>query len=107
MLGNVEMEEVKIWAVHDESKVLDLPKTNVETERLLEDILVNNPDMLIKGLKLVGRQTPTEGGPLDLLGVDEDGRLVVFELKRGILSRDAVAQVIDYRLTLMPWGSRG
>ncbi len=34
--------------------------------------------------------------PLDLLGVDEDGRLVVFELKRGTLSRDAVAQIIDY-----------
>ena len=48
------------------------------------------------GLKLVGRQTPTEGGPLDLLGVDEDGNLIVFELKRGALSRDAVAQIIDY-----------
>ena len=47
-------------------------------------------------MTLVGRQTPTEGGPLDLLGVDSDGRLVVFELKRGTLSRDAVAQIIDY-----------
>ena len=28
--------------------------------------------------------------------MDEDGRLVVFELKRGTLSRDAVAQIIDY-----------
>ena len=52
--------------------------------------------MLMENLTLVGRQTPTEGGPLDLLGVDEYGRLVVFELKRGTLSRDAVAQVIDY-----------
>ena len=48
------------------------------------------------GLTLVGRQTPTEGGPLDLLGVDSDGKLAVFELKRGTLSRDAVAQIIDY-----------
>ena len=47
-------------------------------------------------LRLVGRQTPTEGGQLDLLGVDQYGKLVVFELKRGTLSRDAVAQVIDY-----------
>ena len=47
-------------------------------------------------LMLVGRQTPTEGGPLDLLGINGDGRLVVFELKRGRLSRDAVAQIIDY-----------
>jgi hypothetical protein len=33
---------------------------------------------------------------MDLLGVDSDGRLVVFELKRGTLTREAVAQIIDY-----------
>ena len=107
MLGNVEMEEVKIWAIQDKSKVLELPKTNVETEQLLEDTLVQNPDLLIKGLKLVGRQTPTEGGPLDLLGVDEDGRLVIFELKRGTLTRDAVAQIIDYTSDLDAMGLEG
>ena len=37
----------------------------MESERLLEDTLVNNPDMLTPGLTLVGRQTRTEGGPLD------------------------------------------
>jgi hypothetical protein len=47
-------------------------------------------------MTLVGRQLPTHGGPLDLLGIDEDGRLVVFELKRGTLTREAVAQVLDY-----------
>ena len=63
---------------------------------MLEETLVANPNLLIDGLTLVGRQTPTDGGPLDLLGVDGDGRLAVFELKRGTLSRDAVAQIIDY-----------
>ena len=101
------MEEVKIWAIQDKSKVLELPKTNVETEQLLEDTLVQNPDLLIKGLKLVGRQTPTEGGPLDLLGVDEGGRLVIFELKRGTLTRDAVAQIIDYTSDLDAMGLEG
>ena len=52
------------------------------------------------GLKLIGRQTPTAGGPLDLLGVDRYGRLSLFELKRGTLTRDAVAQVIDYAADL-------
>jgi len=47
-------------------------------------------------LTLVGRQTPTSGGPLDLLGIDGDGKFVVFELKRGTLTREAVAQIIDY-----------
>ena len=52
--------------------------------------------MLMPDLELVGRQTPVARGNLDLLGVDREGRLVVFELKRGALSREAVAQVIDY-----------
>ena len=91
------MNETKIWALHGDSNVVPLAsKGQTDTESLLEETLVRNPDLLIPGLRLVGRQTPTDGGPLDLLGVDEDGRLVVFELKRGTLSRDAIAQIIDY-----------
>ena len=90
------MEEIRIWSVGD-SGVRQIESANVmESEELLERTLVENPALLMTGLRLVGRQTPTEGGPLDLLGVDESGKLVVFELKRGTLSRDAVAQVIDY-----------
>ena len=84
------MEEVKLWAI-DGSHVEDLkPASQTETEKLLEDSLVSSPDMLLEDMILVGRQTPTEGGPLDLLGVDGDGRLVVFELKRGTLTRVTV-----------------
>ena len=90
------MEETKIWVVEGIS-AKQLESTNrMETEGQLEEILTANPDMLEEGLQLVGRQTSTAGGPLDLLGVDTDGRLVVFELKRGTLNREAVAQVIDY-----------
>ncbi len=90
------MEEIKLWTIHG-SRVEDLkPTGQTETEKQLEDALVSRPDLLIEDLTLVGRQTPTEGGRLDLLGVDGNGRLVIFELKRGTLSWDAVAQVIDY-----------
>ncbi len=71
------MDEVKIWSVDGDSNVEPLAsKGQTDTELQLEKALVKNP--------------------LDLLGVDEEGRLVVFELKRGTLSRDAVAQIIDY-----------
>ena len=91
------MDEIRVWAVDDASNVVPLgARSQMETEALLESTLVKNPDLLMSGLRLVGRQTPTSGGPLDLLGVDREGRLVVFELKRGVLSRDAVAQIIDY-----------
>lgn len=72
----------------------------IDSEKRLEEIRVENPELLMPGLKLVGRQTRTEGGSLDLLGVDSDGKLVVFELKRGTLYRDAVAQIIDYASSL-------
>ena len=90
-------DEIKIWAIDGTSGAKPVEsKSQTVTEKWLEDTLVKNPDMLMPGLSLVGRQTPAGGGELDLLGVDEDGRLVVFELKRGTLTRDAVAQVIDY-----------
>jgi len=93
--------KIKLWSLdkndHNQLYPVELEEVEkAETESQLEDILVSNPDLLMPGLKLVGRQTMTEGGPLDLLGVDEDGNLIVFEMKRGILARDAVAQIIDY-----------
>ena len=98
------MDEIKIWAM-DGAQATPVSETNMmESEGRLEETLVNNPDMLMPELTLVGRQTDTEGGPLDLLGVDSDGRLVLFELKRGRLSRDAVAQIIDYASALNAMG---
>ena len=90
------MDEVKIWAIDTNTAVPLESKGQMDTERSLEETLVANPSLLMDDLTLVGRQTPTDGGALDLLGVDGDGRLVVFELKRGALARDAVAQIIDY-----------
>lgn len=90
------MDEIKIWTI-DGSDVQEIqPTSQTKSERWLEDNIVSKPELLMPGLTLVGRQTQTEGGPLDLLGVDSDGRLVLLELKRGTLSRDAVAQIVDY-----------
>ena len=94
------MEEIKVWRIvggDDTQKAVPVePISQTTTEQTLEEVLTASPDLLMPGLHLVGRQTETPGGPLDLLGVDEEGRLVVFELKRGNLTRDAVAQALDY-----------
>ena len=90
--------DIGIWEIDRASRVgakLGFAQ-RIETEEMLEDVLVANPNMLMRGLNLVGRQLPVETGFVDLLGIDEDGRLVVFELKREKLTRDAVAQVLDY-----------
>lgn len=102
------MQKIKLWSVESSGStrkataVTDIDTT--ETERQLEDLLVNSPDLLMENLTLVGRQLPTEGGPLDLLGVDVNGRLIVFELKRGTLTREAVAQALDYASDLAMLG---
>ncbi len=90
--------DIGIWKIDRESKggsklVL---ADRIGTEKMLEDILVENPNLLMGGLTLVGRQVPVGTGYIDLLGIDEDGRLVVFELKREKLTREAVAQILDY-----------
>ena len=94
------MKRIQLWSVgRDDAAVSATPVeevANTETEQLLEDVLVASPELLEPGLKLIGRQVPTDGGSLDLLGVDQNGRLTVFELKRGTLTRDAIAQSLDY-----------
>ena len=90
-------EELRLWTFGESGKAESLEVIQeMPTELEFEDLLVRNPDMLEAGLELVGRQTRTKSGWLDLLAVDGDGRLVVYELKRGTIARDAVAQVLDY-----------
>ena len=49
------MEEIRIWAIGDESEVVPLePKVQMDTESLLEETLVKNPQLLIPELRLVG-----------------------------------------------------
>ncbi len=95
------MKQIRLWTIQSTTgskpAAVALPSAKkTETEALLESLLVQSPELLLEGLTLIGRQIPTAGGPLDLLGIDSDGRLIVFELKRGTLTRDAVAQVLDY-----------
>ncbi len=91
-------DDMKMWAIDDPKKGARSVKwaNEMEREDALEEVLVSNPEMLMPGLTLVSRQSETDKGSLDLLGVDADGRLVVFELKKGKLTREAVAQIIDY-----------
>ncbi len=92
------MNDLGIWDVDEATKAAQRLETTdrADAEALLEEVFVNNPSMLMPGLQLVGRQLATATGWLDLLGIDSEGRLVVFELKRGTLTRDAVAQAVDY-----------
>lgn len=66
------------------------------SERILEDVLEQNLNVLEEGLTLVGRQYRTSTGPIDLLCKDSNDNFVVVELKKGRAADKAVGQTLRY-----------
>lgn len=66
-------------------------------EGQLEDMLAKDLGILDPRLLLIGRQVVTDHGKrIDLLAMNQDGHLVVIELKKDRTPRDVIAQVLDY-----------
>ena len=65
------------------------------SERELEDLIRQGPDLIEEGLRYIDHQRMTDRGPLDVLMVDSGGALVVAELK--VVEDDTMlVQGIDY-----------
>ncbi|MBD0297182.1 MAG: DUF91 domain-containing protein [Flavisolibacter sp.] len=62
----------------------------------LEQWIKSNPEILGNDIAIIGEQVLTKSGPLDFLGIDRSGNLVIVELKRDKLPREVLAQAIDY-----------
>jgi hypothetical protein len=89
------MDTIGLWHIADSGPVR-LPSTELQLERDLEDWIERDPSLLERGLVIVGRQLRLDGGPLDLLALDPQGRWVLIEIKRERLRREVVTQAIDY-----------
>lgn len=89
------MESIGLWQISD-SGPARLRVGELAAERDLEDWIERDPALVEHGLVIVGRQVRLEGGPLDLLALDPQGRWVLIEIKRERLQREVVAQAIDY-----------
>lgn len=75
----------------------ELKQSILESEKLLEEMIVASPRMLSEEWMLIGRQENTGyGGIIDLLAIAPDSSLVLIELKRDKTPRDVVAQSLDY-----------
>lgn len=95
------MADLGMWTI-DGDAPRRVARSGVDLERHLEDWIANDCSLLAYGLTVVGRQVPTESGPLDLLAIDrQQGRWVVIELKRERLYRDALAQALDYTASIV------
>ena len=69
----------------------------------LEEWIISNPEILGEDITVIGRQINTSSGPLDLLGIDRNGNMVIIELKRDKLPREVLAQAIDYAAAVAQW----
>lgn len=63
----------------------------------MERWLAADPGLLGLEVLIIGQQVHTDhGGRIDLLAINQEGELVVIELKRDKTPRDIIAQVLDY-----------
>jgi hypothetical protein len=87
--------EVGIWKIKNGVKRLSF--TPIESEKKLEEILEKDISIISDDLLLLGRQISTAFGKyIDMLAIDQDGNIVIIELKKQRTPRDVVAQIIDY-----------
>jgi len=84
-----------LWQVTEDGPK-KLNRGGINLEQYLEEWIERDPSLLQGGLTIVGRQIGVEGGTLDLLALDPQGRWVVIEIKRGAIRRDTIAQALDY-----------
>lgn len=75
--------------------VIELKELKFERESEFESILINNPNIIEEGLKIIDTQIVTSRGPLDILGVDSGNVLVIIELKI-VESDEMLWQALDY-----------
>lgn len=85
-----------LWKLDDEGAATAVAEVKLDAERLIESAVESAPELLGIEVLIVGRQTQTASGVLDLLAIDEERRLVVIENKRDRTPRDVLAQAIDY-----------
>jgi hypothetical protein len=97
--------EIRLWEIESE-KPIAIHQQKLDLESRLEEWIVNDISLISHDLLIIGRQVPTEyGGVIDILAIDHDGNLVIFELKRDKTPRDVVAQILDYASNVQEWGA--
>ena len=98
--------EIKSWQIIG-GKLVTLESSLVNDGKKerddLEQWIKSNPQILGEDIVIIGEQVPTNSGPLDFLGIDNNGNTVIVELKRNKLPREALAQAIDYASDIASW----
>lgn len=85
-----------LWKIKND-QLIPVDKTTLDIEKRLENWIEKDISMLGIDALIIGRQVHTTyGGFIDLLAINNDGELIIIELKRSKTPRDIVAQCLDY-----------
>jgi RecB family endonuclease NucS len=66
------------------------------TERDMQEAIMFRPELLEKGFRPITKELSVDPGFIDILGNDQDGTLVVVEIKRVKATKEAVEQLKKY-----------
>ncbi|WP_440980073.1 endonuclease NucS domain-containing protein [Sphingomonas pseudosanguinis] len=80
-----------------EQGLVESRRKPLDLESRIEDWVARDLSLVGVDGFVIGRQVATDHGTrIDLLAMDEDGNLIIIELKRDRSPRDIVGQVLDY-----------
>jgi RecB family endonuclease NucS len=86
---------IKLWQASGD-KLQEIGNYGLEDEQRLETWIAADPSILGMDVLLIGRQITTiNRGRIDLLALDSDANVVIFELKRDMTPREVVAQALE------------
>lgn len=80
-----------------------IEERELSSEKSLENYLIRTDGTEIGGVEVLyidQQGSPGEGGIFDIVGIDEQGDVVIIELKRGRSPRDIVAQALEYAASI-------
>lgn len=88
--------KVRLWSVTG-NQLTPILSSALDFEERLEEWLMHDISLVSEEFLVISRQwfTP-QGRPADLIAMDENGDLILLELKRDRSDREIVAQTLDY-----------
>lgn len=90
------MEKTKLWKVDKENLIL-VNSDHLDLEERIHKWIENDISIILPNAILIGSKIKTDHGKeIDLLAIDENGDLIIIELKRGLTPREVTAQALDY-----------
>jgi len=90
------MIKTKVWKVQQDV-LREITPGGLDLEERIHKWIEYDLSIVLPNSILIGSKVKTDHGKeLDLLAIDENGDLIILELKRGLTSREITTQVLDF-----------